>query len=308
MSDFKFAMIGAMYENGGNTTQRFLDGHPELAVYPFESQPGTRLVQDQYSSMFPLKYRWPVFPLSGKPETDYEMIIDEECKVRIKTPFVSKFRDTPMELNDKERKEIFLDLMKQQQRSTASIMECFFRATFDAWKDFNTSGNNRIYVGYSPIITVDAERILADLPNAHMIHVVRNPFSAYADTKKRPLPMSLKAYITAWCTNQYHALVYKSMYPQNCHIVRLEDLINDSKSALQEICDALAINNDEESLTYPSWNSQKLSEVYPWGTIRIPTPDANKATADELSNEEKKEISSRASIYIEKLNYSDFLG
>ena len=40
-------MLGAMYENGGNTTHRFLDGHPELFVYPFESQLGTRLVTDE---------------------------------------------------------------------------------------------------------------------------------------------------------------------------------------------------------------------------------------------------------------------
>ena len=34
----------------------------------------------------------------------------------------------------------------------------FFRATFDAWKDFSRSGQESVYVGYSPIITVDAER------------------------------------------------------------------------------------------------------------------------------------------------------
>ena len=44
MNDFRLLMIGAMYENGGNTTHRLLDGHPQLHVYPFESQLGTRLV------------------------------------------------------------------------------------------------------------------------------------------------------------------------------------------------------------------------------------------------------------------------
>ena len=63
--DFRFLMLGAMYENGGNTTQRFLDGHPGLFVYPFESQPGTRLVNDALSATFPVKYRWPVFALGG---------------------------------------------------------------------------------------------------------------------------------------------------------------------------------------------------------------------------------------------------
>ena len=54
-SEFRLLMLGAMYENGGNTTHRFLDGHPGLLVYPFESQIGTRLVGDALSSMFPVK-------------------------------------------------------------------------------------------------------------------------------------------------------------------------------------------------------------------------------------------------------------
>ena len=50
-AEFRLVMIGAMYENGGNTTHRFLDGHPELFVYPFESQVGTTLVRDPLRSM-----------------------------------------------------------------------------------------------------------------------------------------------------------------------------------------------------------------------------------------------------------------
>ena len=66
-AEFRLVMIGAMYENGGNTTHRFLDGHPELFVYPFESQVGTTLVRDPLRSMFPVKYRWPVFALAATP-------------------------------------------------------------------------------------------------------------------------------------------------------------------------------------------------------------------------------------------------
>lgn len=60
MSDSRLLMISAMYENGGNVTHRFLDGHPEMFVYPFESQVGTSLVNDPLTTMFPVKYRWPV--------------------------------------------------------------------------------------------------------------------------------------------------------------------------------------------------------------------------------------------------------
>src|ERR1043166_8158400 len=104
-NDLRLLMIGAMYENGGNTTHRLLDGHPELFVYPFESQLGTRLVTDQLASVFPVKYRWPVFALDATPAQDYAAIIDEETKVRARTPIVSKFRDQPFELSDDERRD-----------------------------------------------------------------------------------------------------------------------------------------------------------------------------------------------------------
>src|SRR5438552_3101356 len=103
--DIRILMLGAMYENGGNLTHRHLDGHPQLFVYPFESQLGTRLVVDNLSSCFPVKYRWPVFALDASPQQDYHAIIDEECKVRARTPQVSKFRQMTFDFSDDERRE-----------------------------------------------------------------------------------------------------------------------------------------------------------------------------------------------------------
>ena len=144
-SDFRLLMIGAMYENGGNTTHRFLDGHPQMCVYPFESQPGTRYVNDMLTSMFPVKYRWPVFTFSATPAEDYRAIIDEECKVRARTPHVSKFRHIPFDFSDDERCRIYTDYVQKSGRSTGNNMSAFFRATFDAWKDFRRQ--NRQGVG-----------------------------------------------------------------------------------------------------------------------------------------------------------------
>src|SRR5215207_4087760 len=184
VSDFRLLMLGAMYENGGNTTHRFLDGHPQMFVYPFESQIGTRHVADHLSSMFPVKYRWPTFALDATPAQDYAAIIDEEGKVRARTPNVSKFRHMPFDLSDDERAQIYIEYVQKTGRSRASNVEAFFRATFDAWKDYRRTDEQEVYVGYSPIIAVDADKILSDLPQAHFLHVVRNPWSAYADTKK----------------------------------------------------------------------------------------------------------------------------
>jgi hypothetical protein len=289
---FPFLMISAMYENGGNTTQRLLDGHPELHSYPFESQLGTKYVADHLSSLYPLKYRWPVFPLHGSPQDDYELIIDEECKVRIKTPQSSKFQRYPIALVDEERKSTFRELMAGKARTRGALVEAFFRATAAAWKDAKRTGNERIYVGYSPIIGVDADKILDDLPGAQVLNIVRNPWSAYADTKKRPVPLALAHYMAGWNTHQLHALAFAERYPGRVHLLRYEDLVEAPEAALTEILGKMGVG-PSRTLARPTWNGQSLEQVYPWGTIRIPTPTANRAARDELSAAEQEEIAQR---------------
>ena len=305
-SDFRLLMLGAMYENGGNTTHRFLDGHPQMFVYPFESQVGTRMVNDALSSVFPTKYRWPAFALDATAKQDYAAIIDEECKVRARTPQVSKFRHMPFAFSDEERCQIYERDVRESGRSRANNVAAFFRATFEAWKDFQRTGEQVVYVGYSPIIVVDADKILTDLPQAHVLHVVRNPWSAYADTKKRPVPLSLKDYMLGWTLNQYHALIFRQQFPGRLHIVRTEDVLADPFKTLGAVCQAIGLK-PTDSLRRPTWNGKELEEIYPWGTIRTATPEANRATANELSAEEREEISVYAAGYLDVFNYKNFL-
>jgi hypothetical protein len=305
-AEFRLLMLGAMYENGGNVTHRHLDGHPQLFVYPFESQLGTRLVVDQLSSVFPVKYRWPVFALDATPQQDYHAIIDEECKVRARTPQVSKFRHVAFELSDDERRDRYILHVEEVGRWRPNNVMAFFRATFDAWKNRRGSGEECVYVGYSPILIVDADAILTELPAAHFLHVVRNPWSAYADTKKRPVPLSLPSYMLGWTVNQYHALLFQQRFPGRVHIVRAEDVMADPRRTLGRVCEAMGLE-PAASLSAPSWNGQPLQEVSPWGTIREATPAANRATAGELSPRERAEIGDRAWQYLDTFDYRGFV-
>jgi len=304
--EFRLFMLSAMYENGGNTVHRFLDGHPQMCVYPFESQLGTHLVQDHLAAMFPVNYRWPVFDLAATPAQDYKAIIDEECKIRARTPRVSKFRHIPFDFSDDERSDLFVNYATQSERSRGGNVEAFFRATFDAWKDYRRSGEEQCYVGYSPIIAVDADKILRDLPHAHVLHVVRNPWSAFADTKKRPVPMSLQRYLTAWVITQYYALAYSRLNPDRVHLVRFEDVVADPQGTLGKVCSTLGLQASD-SLQKPTWNGAALEEVYPWGTIRKASPEANKATADELSKAEIEAVRVWAQPYLETFKYEGFI-
>lgn len=305
-TEFRLLMISAMYENGGNLAHRLFDGHPQMYVYPFESQLGTRLVQDMLSSTFPLKYRWPVFELNASAFADYKAIIDEECKVRARTPHVSKFRHMPFDFSDGQRCEIYQGCIREWGRSRSNNVAAFFKSTFDAWKDYRRSPEQALYVGYSPIVVVDFEKIFADFPNAHVLHVVRNPWSAYADTKKRPVPMNLESYMLGWCLNQYFALLAREKFPGRVHLVRTEDVMGDPLKTLGAVCEKLGLES-APSLGKPTFNAIPLEEVYPWGTIKKATPEVNKETAAELSVEEREEIRIRAWQVLEPFDYRNFI-
>jgi len=304
--DFKFLMLSAMYENGGNTTHRFLDSHPQLYVYPFESQLGTRFVNDQFLSMFPVKYRWPVFPLECLADQDYKLIIDEECKVRARTPQVSKFRRFKFDFSDDDRCQIYEGYIKRWGRSRPNNVHAFFRSTFDAWKNYKKTGKEEYYVGYSPIIVIDANKILEEIPTAHFLHVVRNPWSAYADTKKRPVPLSLEHYMTCWNCNQYFALLYQKKYPDRMHILRLEDILKAPVKFLGTVLKKLKLEA-ADSLKAASFNAVALEKVAPWGTIREAAEEANLETAKELSKEEIKDVTQWTSQYLDVFNYHQLM-
>ncbi|HEX2581427.1 MAG TPA: sulfotransferase [Dongiaceae bacterium] len=299
-------MISAMYENGGNTTHRFLDGHPELFVYPFESQIGNSRINDFISSLYPFKYRYPDFPVSGTPAEDYELFFDEEMKTFLRARKVSKFRDADLVMEESERKQKFCAMLEKAPRTRGNIVAAFFAATFDAWKNVQRTGKEAAYVGYSPVIGFDGEQILTDFPKGHVIHVVRNPWSGYADTIKRPFPLSLSRYGWTWSLMQHFALTLQGRYPDRFHILRFEDLVADPKKAMSDLARKLGIGF-ADTLLYPSWNGQKMTSVYPWGTIRTPTTEANIATMNELSAEQKAEMKSICRVILPHFGYESFV-
>jgi hypothetical protein len=61
------------------------------------------------------------------------------------------------------------------------------------------------------------------------------------------------------------------------------------------------------TLAKPTWNGKLMNQVYPWGTVRTPTPEANRATAEELSPAEKEEIFIRAKPYLTAFDYEHYL-
>jgi hypothetical protein len=99
-----------------------------------------------------------------------------------------------------------------------------------------------------------------------------------------------------------HALRVRALYPERVHVVRIEDVMADPKSTLGAVCGALGLEASD-TLACPTWNGRPLDEVSPWGTIRQPTLEANRAAADSLSNDERKAIALWASPYLDSFGY-----
>ncbi|MBF0284955.1 MAG: sulfotransferase [Magnetococcales bacterium] len=304
MSAFKLIMISAMYENGGNTMHRLLDGHPRFYVYPFESQVGTGAGNDFLTSYVPIRYRWPEFSGGVTPDQAYEMFWDEEMKTLLRVPSRSKFRDCGMKLDETARRAAFRKVCEGKPATRATFVEAYYRSTFEAWENFNRTGQEDTWVGYNPVQCLDTDKIFQDFPDAQVIHVVRNPFSGFSDTIKRPFPLGPVRYAWTWNLCQHMALTYKEKYAGRFHIIRFEDFAADPNQAVGGLLEAMGYGMSEKC-AYPSFNGERLREVYPWGTIRTPTPAANLATANELSAEQKKILRTECAVMLPLLGYSD---
>lgn len=304
MSNFKLVMISAGFEHGGNVTHRHLDGHSKLLVYPFESQLGNREFTDFLASVERVQYRYPEFPEGMTAREIYELFIDEEMKTYLRKKNGSKFKDADLNLNESDRINSFIELMGEGPHSRKKSVEAFFRSTFSAWTNHHVPVNpENIYVGYSPAIGIDAVRMVKDFPNIKIIHIIRNPFSAYRDTKRRPFPQPLSKYLITW--NIYHSTVemFAKIYPENVRIFRYEDLVNDKVKFMNEVAEYIGIPF-EDAMLYPSWNGIEIKDsIAPWGTVLKSTPDYNKEIIDELSDEEKYHIVSGTTALARHFNY-----
>lgn len=275
-------MVSAMFENGGNTLHRLLDGHPELLVYPFESQLGTGLAPDHLASLVPPRYRWPELPLDGTPEADYELFGDEELKTYLRSRARSKFRDCGLEMDEAERRQAFLAASRDRPRSRRNVVLAYFQATFSSWRNRSSSGRERLIAGFSPALVLDAARFFADFPDGHLVHVVRHPAAGFADTRRRPFPWPLDRYAWTWSCCQLAALVAQREFSERFHLVRFEDLVADPEATLRPLLKRMGLSWSD-ACTAPSFNGRRLDNLAPWGVIERATPAADAASRRALS-------------------------
>lgn len=323
---FNLIMLTAWHEQGGNVLQRHLDSHPQLMVTPFESQLATPLSSNLLAGpnhWIPTRYAYPEFSTEMTSEAAYHAMWDEELKTYLRAPSRSKFRDCGLVMDEAARIAAFVKLCTPRSTETndtvvhpcapphsggrALYIEAFYRSTFAAWSNFARTGKETHYVGYSPPIGLEADKIIEDFPGVKIVHIVRNPWSGYADTKKRPFPMSLVRYCTLWNHVQLAAVTSAVKHPNHFRVIRYEDLVVQPRGVLNAVARWVGLEEfAEDAVIGPSFNRVPLTQVYPWGTIKTPTHEANVATMGELDKDETDAVSRETVVMMRQL-YSDVL-
>lgn len=323
---FQLIMLSATHEAGGNCLQRHLDSHPQLMVYPFESTIATPLSTNLIAGpqhWMPQRYAYPIFEEGISAATAYHQMADHELKTYLRARHTSKFKDCGLIMSEQSRLEAFWrscedaatshsDWGDLRVNSRADYILAHFRATFEAWENFARTGRETHFVGYSPPILMDADKFFADFPafeslkaiHGHMIHIVRNPFSGFRDTLKRPFPFPLERYCQLWNITALQAKVYEKKYPGRFHTVRYEDLVADPQEVLNDLCDVMGLEHFP-GVPVPSFNRVPLpnGQVFPWGTIKQATTEANIATAKELTHEQAVAVYRETQPMLKEWNY-----
>jgi hypothetical protein len=101
------------------------------------------------------------------------------------------------------------------------------------------------------------------------------------------------------------ALTYAEKYKGNFHIVTFEDLAAAPEQTMRTLLGNLGLEFNEICVK-PSFNSRVLEEVYPWGTIRTPTTEANVSTARRLSPETRLAILAECRVVAKHFGYDRF--
>lgn len=285
--------ISALHESGGGSLGRLLDGHPELNVYPFEMQLGTKYSKEGVEGYcFQSRYRWPQFPERiSDPETLHRSIIDSELKRYLSDRKRSKFSSFGLELRWNDWVSEFRRLLPSNPRdwSRPVIVAAYLSSLFSCWKNKERSGREHAILGHCPVILFDAPLIFCDFPKAKMVHLMRNPLATFYDTRRRLPHLRVEEFCNLWNLTASIAFCLEKKYPDRFRRISYEELLSDRAKALKGICRFFGIRFSSIILE-PSWNKKRLDRIPPFGGIPEPSLSYERFAQNALPERVRRKI------------------
>ena len=293
--------VSAWNDSGGGYLTRLLDGHPDLAVYPFELQLGTGLAPSGFDEWFPPKYRWPVMPPA--PRDAFDAFANEELRDAMSGAADGKFAAFPVDV-DGWRKSF--ESLIDASSDPGQVVSAWLAAFFASWRDGPGSAR-RTVVGHCPVLALDWELVVADLPDAHMLHVVRSPFASFADTKRRRPGMSAEGFAARWSLVNTVAALHAARRPDQFRIVQYDALLQRPREEMTGIAEWLGIEFDEALLT-PMWNRALLPAMGPFGGVPVNDAEYERANIGGLDAIDREILSVESAAARRLFSLEDLVG
>lgn len=264
----RLLLISAWNDSGGGFTHRLFDGHPQVKSWPFELQLGTRARADGYSGAFHDKYRWPFFPsLNLSANLLFDAILDDELKPVLRGDVNAKHESFTVAVKLDDWCAGFARALPRLV-TRANLIRAYMESFFELWGARKTSGREIAMLGHCPCLALDSDEIVADFPDAHILHVMRDPRAGLADFRRRHPQMPADRYAARWNAVNAAAAHAASKYPERVSVMWFASLLEDRAGALTWASARMGLNFDP-CLLVPSWNGEALAEeaMGPFGGV-----------------------------------------
>ena len=294
------ALICQAQRSGGTLLARLFDGHPQCHAHPHELHIGARRPHSR-------PHAWPDLRLDDSPDALFGNLSEDY----VPGFFTRGRRVIPMKAPNRSHKSverhpfilpptlqrlIFLDEVERRSpiSSEREILDCYMTSLFNAWLDNQNlyTTDKRWVVAFSPRRAWGdgLERYFQIYPEGRMISILRDPRSWYTSAQGRDPNADMAVLLDAWKRSAGEMLRATKEYGEQVCVVRFEQLVLDTTSAMKRLAEFLDIEYTPV-LTVPTFNnfpfgansSFETSEV---GVVTAPVD----RYASVLSDEQQKRI------------------
>lgn len=265
---------------GKGVLAKLLDGHPELAVMPFDDSLASAFAQIQDSQELRYSTNSDMFHLGrfdqavAKSKCRYRRIQSGHHGLPLRlAPSVENIQLRAFEGFDfYEFEEDWVSEVNALESFDAyTIMSEIYRSFFSHWESYpHDREKNKYYVGFGGKDIDEIEFLIKN--DAKVIFTYRDPRGIIAsigdkDIKNKDIMGYLKGG-QIYSIRSYHSRMFElsEKYPNNIHVVSFEDLITEHESTVESVRDFLQIN-ENPIIDEPTLCGETLPNVKYVGSI-----------------------------------------
>jgi hypothetical protein len=264
--DQPLLLVSQIQRSGGSLLSQLFDGHPECHAHPLELFIG-----------YPTKYYWPEISLNMSPENIFELLFENSMGLlngydKTAEPWKivrGRNRLLFVFLHSVQR-EVFLKEFSKLPAviSQRDILNCYFTSYFNAWINNANSGGKKKYVtAFTPRLSFlehNVKKFFEIYPDGRLISIIRDPCGWYASARKHtgksPGESNYDDFekgINLWIESTNSAVRNKRNYPEKCFIITFEELVGNTKTTMEMICDRVGLHFDR-SMLMPTFNGRAI--------------------------------------------------